>query len=196
MKLLKVHGVGAGLVVAREEERGSPAPGGGRWSPGQSVAAPMSLYRSQVQPSWVDYNGHMADAFYLWAFGEAGEDFFRFVGIDAAYRAAGASLYTVETHLNYYKEMHNGDALRVDTQLVGVDDKRLHLFHRMFNADDQVVATNEIMLLNVDTGRAKAAPIAPAVTEALAAVWAVHKDMPAPKELGHVMQVKGRAASA
>ena len=195
MKLLKVHGVGTGLVLAREEERGSPEPSGRRWSPGLPIDAPLSLYRSEVQPSWVDYNGHMADAFYLWAFGEAGEDFFRFVGIDAAYRAAGASFYTVETHLNYYKEMHNGDALRVDTQLVDVDEKRLHLFHRMFNAEEQVVATNEIMLLNVDTGRAKSAAMPPAVTEALAAVWAVHKEMPAPKELGHVMRVKQRAAS-
>ena len=194
MKLFKLHGVGAGLALSREEERAAPPAEHRRWFAGAAVAAPLSLYRSEVQPSWTDYNGHMSDAFYLWAFGEAGEDFFRFVGIDAGYRANGLSLYTAETHLNYYKEMHNGDALRVDTQLVGFDDKRIHLFHRMHDAADRLVATNEIMLLNVDTARAKAAPMKPAVLEALAAVWQVHQTMPTPAELGRVMKVKARHA--
>ena len=37
-------------------------------------------------------------------FGDSADAFFRFFGIDEAYRAAGRSLYTVETHLRNLRE--------------------------------------------------------------------------------------------
>ena len=140
----------------------------------------------------MDYNGHMADAFYLWAFGEAGEALFHVVGIDAAYRATGHSLYTAETHLNYLKEMHLGDAILVETQMIGLDEKRIHLFHRMRNAAGDLVATNEIMLLHVDTRLAKTAPMTGSVLEGLRAIQLAHKDLPRPDQLGRVMAVKAK----
>lgn len=192
MQLFRRHKVGAGLVLAREEEvalaRRPPQPS----LTDAPVAAPLNFYGAEVLPEWVDYNGHMSDAFYLWAFGLAGDELFRFVGVDAAYRAAGHSFYTAETHLNYYKEMHRGDRLRVETQLVGHDDKRVHLFHRMFDASDRLAATNEVMLLNVATGPAKAAPIPADVRRRLDRIWATHKALPRPEQLGRVIQMNHR----
>ncbi len=192
MQLFRRHRIGAGLVLAREEgvlaARRPPAP----QISDAPVDAPLRLYRAEVLPAWVDYNGHMSDAFYLWAFGLAGDELLRFIGVDDGYRAAGCSFYTAETHLNYFKEMHVGEALRVDTQLVGCDEKRLHLFHRMYDASDTLVATNETMLLHVATGPAKAAAMPTALLERLAPIWTAHKDLPRPKQLGHVMQVKSK----
>ena len=194
MGLFERHKGGAGLVLAREKEAARAAPA--RHAPGGPIDAPLRLYRSEVQAAWVDYNGHMADAFYLWSFGEAGELLFGVVGLDAAYRAAtGCSLYTAETHLNYVKEMHLGDPITVETQLLGLDDKRIHLFHRMRNAAGELVATNEIMLLHVDTRKAKTAPMPAAVLEALQAIWAAHWDLPRPEQQGRVMSVKPRGAA-
>ena len=66
----------------------------------------------------------------------------------------------------------------------------MHLFHRMLNGDGRLVATNEIMLLNVDTARAKAAPMARPVFDALQAIRAAHATLPVPEQLGRTMAVR------
>jgi len=38
-----------------------------------------------VPPEWIDYNGHMMDAYYFLAFTEATEAFLDYVGLGAAY---------------------------------------------------------------------------------------------------------------
>ncbi len=192
MQLFKRHKIGAGLVLAREDAAASarrpPVPP----LSDQPVEAPLNLYQAEVLPAWVDYNGHMSDAFYLWAFGLAGDEFFKAIGVDDSYRADGHSFYTAETHLNYFKEMHQGDALRVETHLIGFDEKRVHLFHRMFDAENRLAATNETMLLNVATGPAKAAPMPQPLLAQLERIWASHHALPKPEQLGRVMQVKKR----
>jgi len=161
-----------------------------RWMPGIEIEAPLRLYHCKVEPGWIDYNGHMTESSYLWAFGEASDALFRYVGIDEAYRAAGHSFYTVETHLNYYKEMKNGEPLRFTTQLLGLDEKRLHLFHAMDHGlSGQLAATTEQMLVHVDM-KAAASPITLAVYTALSAVMAVHQKAPIPKQVGRQMAIR------
>lgn len=187
MKLFKRHGVGAGTALAREEELASTRIAAG------VAAADAKLfrgYKTEVKPAWVDYNGHMADAFYLLAFGEAGDLMCETVGVNATYRQTGFSLYSGETHLNYYKEMHLGETLSVATQIIGLHAKRIHLFHRMYNAAGDLVATNEMMLFHVDTKAGKSAAMPAAIYQGLEQIWNGHKDLPRPRELGHVMQVQ------
>ena len=191
MRLFRQHGVGAGLVLAREEKQVYGERRYSRWKKGGKIEAPLRLYKGEVQSSWVDYNGHMSDAFYLWAFGEATDAFFRYVGDDESYRAAGMSFFTVETHVNYFREMASGEPMAFETQLVGLDAKRMHLFHRMVHGKTrELVATNEIMLLHVDTNTRRTTPIRDDVYGALLAIHAVHGKMRKPTELGHVMKVK------
>src|SRR5262249_42298225 len=68
------------------------------------IDAPLALYQATVPAEWVDYNGHMSEWCYLLLVGDAADKFFRFIGIDEAYRAAGQSLYTAETHLHHLRE--------------------------------------------------------------------------------------------
>ena len=77
-----------------------------------AVPAPLELYRCDVEPDWVDYNRHMTEAAYLTAFGWATDALFRYIGDDEDYRAAGHSFYTVETHINYLREVAGDDSLR------------------------------------------------------------------------------------
>jgi len=63
------------------------------------VPAPLRLHRTTVEAAWVDYNGHMSEWCYLLVMGDSSDAFFRYVGIDDDYRASGASLFTVETHI-------------------------------------------------------------------------------------------------
>ncbi len=52
-----------------------------------------------------------------------------------------------------------------------------------------LLCTTEQMLLHVDMKAAKTAPIAPEVHEALSAVWAVHRELPAPEQAGRRMSL-------
>jgi carnitine 3-dehydrogenase len=144
-----------------------------------------------VDLNWIDYNGHMTEASYLTAFGDASDALFCYVGIDEAYRAAGYSFYTVETHINYYKEVSSGEPLQVTTQLLGLDEKRLHLFHTMTHGlSHALLATTEQMLVHVDMKAASASPILPEVYLALNAIMTVHQAMPIPKQVGRQMTLK------
>ena len=75
------------------------------WVDDEPIPAPLRLHETTVSPSWVDYNGHMSESCYLLAFGDSADAFFRFLGVDEDYRAAGRSLYTVETHLHHRREV-------------------------------------------------------------------------------------------
>ena len=95
---------------------------------------PLRLYESAVDPAWVDYNGHMTEARYGDLFAYATDAFLRHVGLDAAYLAGGHSLYTVETHIRYLHEVAALEPVVVATQVLGSDEKRLHLFHTLSTA--------------------------------------------------------------
>ena len=195
MQALRTSGEGAGRILERDEARRLQAEAPPRWTPGSEVATPLDLYRGTVLPEWVDYNGHMSEWAYLTAFGWASDVLFRYIGIDEAYRAAGHSLYTVETHVNYLRECSLGDPLRVTTQLLGLDEKRLHLFHAMYHgASGEPLATTEQMLLHVDTAAGRATPILPEVYEALAAIMMAHRDLAIPPQVGRRMAVKPKPA--
>ena len=190
MQSLRQYDTAAGRVLAEDEARRLGARDFARWAPGAEIARPLGLYRCRVQPDWVDYNGHMGESFYLLAFGWASDALFRYVGIDEAYRAAGKSFYTVETHINYDKEVSGGEPLAFTTQLLGLDEKRLHFFHAMTHGETgDLLSTTEQMLLHVDTRTSKTCPIEPRVQDALRAIMTAHAEMPAPARVGRRMAI-------
>lgn len=193
MQALRAFGEGAGRVIEKDEARRLQAAAPLRWRNGAAVDSPLSFYRCTVQPDWVDYNGHMTESAYLLAFGWATDALFRYIGDDEDYRASGLSFYTVETHLNYLQEVSTGEPLRFTTQLLGVDAKRMHIFHSMFHGQSgDLLCTTEQMLLHVDTKAGAACPIRADVLEALGAIREAHASLPAPEQVGRVMAVKAR----
>lgn len=126
---------------------------------------PLTIYRDVVRPEWVDYNGHLRDAFYLLIFSFATDALIDYVGLDdAARRARGRTIYTLEAHVNYLHEIKEGAQVRVDLRLLAYDEKRLHVYLEMF-ADDgaEPVAASEQMLLHIDTSGPRAAAFDPDV---------------------------------
>ena len=160
---------------------------------GEAVPAPLDFYHSEVVAQWVDYNNHMTEAAYLTAFGWASDVLFQYIGINDEYRAAGHSYYTVETHIIYEREAALNDKLRITTQVLNFDAKRLHFNHQMFNSSTtQRLATCEQMLLHVDSKLAKAAPITKSVETALTAIKQSHDHLPRPPEIGRIMEIKNK----
>ncbi len=58
------------------------------------------------------------------------------------FAAAGGMFYTVESHVKHLREAKVGDALYVTTQVLGTDDKRLHVFHRLHRRGDDTLHRN------------------------------------------------------
>ncbi|QOR38003.1 hypothetical protein HNO52_05395 [Billgrantia diversa] len=111
----------------------------------------MRLLETQVAPEWVDYNGHMNDAEYARVFSLAVEALMESIGLCAAGRSRyGYTLYTLETHLCYRREAHEGQTLRVEGRLLDRDAKRLHLFFDLRDAEDNLLATSEQMLMGMN----------------------------------------------
>ena len=77
---------------------------------GDDLSQPLALHTAQVAPDWVDYNGHAHESRYLQVFGDASDALFAYLGIDAAYLAAG-SYFTVESHLSHLREALLDDRL-------------------------------------------------------------------------------------
>ncbi|MBT4890713.1 MAG: carnitine 3-dehydrogenase [Rhodospirillales bacterium] len=191
MQTLRQFNIASGKTLADDEATQLGKQEHTSWREGDDVAAPLALYSSAVQPNWIDYNGHMTEASYLEAFGWGSDALFRYVGIDEDYRANGNSFYTVESHINYFQEVGTGEPLRFTTQILGLDEKRMHIFHSMYHGQSgDLLATTEQMLLHVDMNAQRACPILPDVYKALQAVMASHEDMARPEQVGHQMQIK------
>jgi carnitine 3-dehydrogenase len=183
LQALRAHRYAAGAVLHAHEARLFSAAAAGVATPDPSQ--PLRLYETVVDPSWVDYNGHMTEARYLHVFAEATDAFLRRVGVDAAYLAGGHSAYTVETHLRHLREVGGLEPLEVATQVLGADEKRLHLFHTLTHAGSgETLATAEHLLLHVDSARGRACPWAEPVAGGVAGAAGAHAALPVPAGAG------------
>jgi carnitine 3-dehydrogenase len=156
----------------------------------EDPSPPLRLHSARVLSEWVDYNGHAHESRYLQVFGDTTDALLRYIGVDAAYLAAGGSYYTVETHLSHLREASAGDGLDVTTQVLGFDEKRLHLFHRLHRSgNDVLLATAEQMLLHVDTAAGRVGPAGPEVLARIAKLAAAHAVLPKPEHAGRAIGI-------
>jgi carnitine 3-dehydrogenase len=107
------------------------------------------------------------------------------VGVDDSYRQSGRAMYTVESHVTHLNEAKALEGLYVTTQLLSVDDKRVHLFHHLRRTrDNAVVATCEQIYLHVDTRAGKASAMDSTVRSKLDAIRTLHADLATPEQKG------------
>jgi len=154
------------------------------------IPAPFRLPEVTVAAEWTDYNHHLTESAYLLVMGESSDAFFRFFGVDDAYRDAGHSLYTVETHLRNLREAREGEQLSLTIQVLGTDAKRLHILHEMYGATGCLIATAEQMLLHVDTRAGQAVPFPSHIAGALREISATHAAvLPVPEYVGRSIRI-------
>ncbi|MDR5866037.1 thioesterase family protein [Halomonas koreensis] len=139
----------------------------------------MALLETRVIPEWVDYNGHLNDAEYARVFSLGVEALMDTIGLDAAGRDRhGYTLYTLETHLCYRREAHEGQSLAVEVTVLDRDAKRLHVFFAMRDAEGTLLATSEQMLMGIDSDAGRPAPFPETVAAAVEALPAAGDDWP------------------
>ena len=149
----------------------------------------LTTYSTKIIPDWVDYNGHLRDAFYLLIFSYATDALMDRLGLDSDSReASGHSLFTLELHLNYLHEVKLDADVEVHTQIICHDSKRLHLYHSLhLVGDDKALAGNEQMLLHVDLAGPRSAPFSEDTLGRLQAIVADQTDLPTPEYIGRVI---------
>jgi acyl-CoA thioester hydrolase len=118
----------------------------------------LTPYRASIDPGWIDYNGHLRDAYYGLVLSYATDDVMDQLGLDASYRSGTqCTLYTLELHLHYLHEVKASDELTVESAVLDCDRKRIHL-GSVFRCGRvaEPVATAESMLLHVRQGETPA----------------------------------------
>jgi acyl-CoA thioester hydrolase len=132
-------------------------------------AKSLPPYRARIEPEWIDYNGHLRDAYYGLIVSYAIDEVMDALGLDAAYRTSTrCTLYTLEMHLHYLHEVRQSDALEVTTSVLDADAKRLHVGCR-FTCErlPETLATADLMLLHVQQGDTPRSAPFPAATALL-----------------------------
>jgi carnitine 3-dehydrogenase / betainyl-CoA thioesterase len=176
LQALRAEALGAGATLAE-------------WERGLLGGSEARVRR--IPAEWVDYNGHVHESRYLQLFADATDALLGELGVDADYLAAGASYFTVETHLSHLRQLEAGDRVHVTTQVLDSDEKRLHVFHVLLcEGEDDPVATAEQMLLHVDTESGRAAPAREPVCTRVAELTAQHEALPRPDRAGRSVGVR------
>jgi acyl-CoA thioester hydrolase len=148
--------------------------------------AGVAIYRSRIEPGWIDYNGHLRDGYYAVILSHAADALMDRLGMDGAYRQrTGCTLYTVEMHIHYLHELKQSDPALVSVQIIAADHKRIHAgFELRSQPEAEPAAVAEQMLLHVRQGASPAtAPFPPEVAAAIGRLQSATagQDFPGPR---------------
>src|SRR5437762_12226314 len=117
-----------------------------------TIPAPYQRFEGEVLPEWIDWNGHMNLAYYVVLFDRATDLLFDELGLGLDYRRKDEKgTFVVETHNLYERELRVGERVRIATQILGSDDKRLYVGHEMSRGRDRDrSATQDLMFLHIE----------------------------------------------
>ena len=153
----------------------------------------------QIEPQWIDYNGHLNMAYYNVMFDRAIDQLWLELGIGPAYmKERHGSTFTAECHVRYLREIHLGDPVQISVFLIAADEKRLHTFQELRHATaGWLSATSENMTIHIDMTARKTAPFPPDIRARIQEVVESHAAIPRPEGLGRnvAMPVKSRQTS-
>jgi acyl-CoA thioester hydrolase len=159
------------------------------------MTTPNIVYEARVAQEWVDYNGHMRDAYYGLVFSYAIDALMIDLGMDEAYRTqVKGTLYVVEMHQFFLKEAHEGGALKVAARLLDADTKRLHVYFEMLDGDtgERLAAQESLQLHVIQNDEPKSGPFTAEVQDAVDARVAASAQLPTPDLHSGVIAVKRR----
>lgn len=160
------------------------------------VATPeMITEPKSIEPGWVDYNGHLNQAYYGVIFDQSIDTALWPVGLGPDYVArSNCSFMTVESHTCFIRELMQTDQVVVATRVMDVDDKRLHTFSEMRHVTDGwVAATCEYMFLHIDMRVRRTSPWPADMRSRLEALKAAAASLPASDRAGRRIAIPRKA---
>ena len=115
-------------------------------------------YRGIVYPWHCDHMGHMNVMWYTAKFDEACWQLLATLGLNPSrFSQDGTGMAAVEQHIQYKRELRAGDAVTVQSALLEVKDKSIHMLHKMLNdSTGEVAATTVVVAVHIDAKIRKA----------------------------------------
>jgi acyl-CoA thioester hydrolase len=133
----------------------------------------LPAYRAKIEPGWIDYNGHLRDAYYGLAASYAIDEVMDHFGLDSSYRqSTHCTLYTLEMHMHFLREVKGSDDLQILTSVLDFDRKRIHVGCKFVCSRlSDPVAMTDMLLMHIHQGEKPASsPFPEAVIEKLRAL--------------------------
>ncbi len=184
LRALKWQKWGAGALLRAQDARLAEASGVvTHYDEIEDIGAPIVTLDRAVPLDWTDYNGHMNEAKYLQAFGDATDRFMEIVGCTPDYIATGGSYFTAETHIRHLGEVHAGARIRAETICLDGQGKKMHLFHQLFEGE-RLCATGEHILIHVSLETRRPAPPSAQIERRLGTIEAAHHALKRPEGVG------------
>jgi acyl-CoA thioester hydrolase len=154
-----------------------------------TLAAPFERFEGEVLPEWIDINGHMNLAYYVVLFDYATDALFDALDIGRGYKErTGCTTFAAEMHTLYRRELFLGERVRVTSQILGRDEKRLHLAHEMRLCESgERTAMQELLFLHIDLKTRRVAPFPAEAQARLAAAAEGHARLPRPSWVGRAI---------
>ena len=122
------------------------------------MTAELTAWTEDVRPEWIDYNGHLSEAYYVLVFGHATDAVMVQLGMTPAYLSrTGTSLYTLEAHVRYLDQVPPDARLEVRSSVIGVTGKLLWLWHEMWSGGG-LRASEEVLAVHVDSRVGRSSP--------------------------------------
>ena len=114
----------------------------------------VDVYRTGIAREWIDFNGHLRDAYYGLIVSLASDAFMERVGLDEAYRnRTRCTLYTLEMHLRFLREVKQTDVVDVSVRILRTDRKLIRAaFDLRCERYPDPVASAELVLMHVHQG--------------------------------------------
>lgn len=151
-----------------------------------AIDAPLILFRSPVRQEWLDLYEHVNMAHYSTIGDHSTWGFWNWINDPEALEARDGHEYVVvQSSVHYIDELALGSSVRVTTQLIAADDKRFIMFHRIWRAEDDVLAaTNEVKCIGFNLKERRSERLRPVVAERLTAIVGAHQGLGVPEEAG------------
>lgn len=157
-----------------------------------NILTPIAIHTETVLPEWIDYNGHMNVAFYVFAFDHATDAMLDYLRLTQDYKIKkNTTTFVADMNVTYRQEVKKGDPLRFTTQILNCDEKRIHFWHEMYHATEgYLAATNELLSLHIDLRNRRVGPMSPDIAEWITKVREAHANLPTPKGVGRLIGMK------
>jgi acyl-CoA thioester hydrolase len=154
----------------------------------------LQTLKTPVVKEWIDYNGHLNDAYYLVIFTKATDALQDHLGLTLEHiQSTGETLFTVESHLSYLQEIGLGEMVTVTTQVLQTDSKRIRIFHRMYNDQQDLLATVEMLFLCYNLVAKKVTNFSDMMMQSLSVIEKQQAQTPWPDSAGKGIALKRSA---
>ena len=162
------------------------------------MTPPIPGHCLRIPAEWIDYNGHLNVGYYAVAFDKATDALLDHLDLGLAYRQrSNHSIFVLESHVAYLREVAENDTVRFATRLLDADGKRLHLFHAMRHEQDGwLAATAELLAVHVSLDERRSAPFPAPQLAAIGELADADAAQPRPEQCGRVIGIRRPAGVA